>query len=58
MAAILGQSVCNGLFYYAEKGVEKCFQDLVVKNNTLEMEVQILDDKILKKIADINKELE
>ena len=41
--AILTQ-VSNAVYFYAAKDKLRCFSDTVVKNNTLEMEVQVLDE--------------
>ena len=44
--AILTQ-VSNAVYFYAAKDKWRCFSDTVVKNNTLEMEVQVLDESVL-----------
>ena len=40
--SLMGQ-VSNAVYFYAQKGKWRCFSDTIVKNNTLEMEVQVLD---------------
>ena len=47
----------NAWYYYAEKGKWRCFSDTVVKNNTLEMEVQVIDPVVLEKLVKANDEL-
>ena len=43
--------VSNAFYFYAMKNKERCFSDTVVKNNTLEMEVQILDEDVLNQLV-------
>ena len=47
----------NAWYYYAEKGHWRCFSDTVVKNNTLEMEVQVIDPFVLEKLVKANDKL-
>ena len=47
----------QAVYFYAEKGKWRCFSDTIVKNNTLEMEVQVLDPVVLGSIVDANDRL-
>ena len=45
------------MYFYAAKDKWRCFSDTVVKNNTLEMEVQVLDESVLNLLVKANDEL-
>ena len=47
----------NAVYFYAAQGKWRCFSDTVVKNNTLEMEVQVLDSGVLDQLVRANDEL-
>lgn len=40
-------TLSNAVYYYASRGKWRCFSDTVVKNNTLEMEVQVMNEEVL-----------
>ena len=50
-------SVSNAVYFYSSKSKWRCFADTVVHNNTLEMEVQVLDQQVLKSLVDANDEM-
>lgn len=47
----------NAVYFYAAQGKWRCFSDTVVKNNTLEMEVQVLDTGVLDQLVKANDEI-
>ena len=57
MALALLTQMSNAVYYYAAQGKWRCFSDTVVKNNTLEMEVQVLDEGVLDLLVKANDEL-
>ena len=57
MALALLTQMSNAVYYYAAQGKWRCFSDTVVKNNTLEMEVQVLDEGVLDQLVKANDEL-
>ena len=52
VAFIVAQA--QAVYFYAQKGKTRCFSDTVVSNNTLEMEVQVLDKEVLNMLVHAN----
>ena len=46
-ACAMMTQVTNAVYFYAAQNKWRCFSDTVVKNNTLEMEVQVMDPDVL-----------
>jgi hypothetical protein len=47
----------NGLHFYAERGKQYCFRDVLASNYTLEMEVIVHDEDVLQDLLRANDDL-